>query len=281
MTLPAPSSAGLWLDLETLLDLPLEPQSLAVVWQEILQQQHWGSSPAEQLIRQRLVDALQNLDLERAIARCEQGEWSTGLSKLEAHLRHDRLDKSLAQRLVILLPMLHFQLVELAEQSPSRCPFDESERAELLWTCSIWLKRLDAFSMEHPGCLAQSERMAVIHEHIYRYGALVWMQRESSLACTRSLTLLLDLSAINPLAIPWAMPACIQRIQQELETLEALVTMLQPSPELLTHVERLIGIAKRLEEVFPAAPPAPELRLQQQLVDVRACLDVWGQLRLP
>jgi len=264
---------GIWLNLSTILNLPLSPREHAVVLREILLQPPFDDSPQHFQAKTQLTQALTQLELAWAMDLCRQGQWSEGLSRLEGLQERCDFEGTIGPAILELLPELHHQLVDLAEQSPSRCPFDEEERAELLWSCHNWLLRLNGCGLE------QSERMAAIHEQIYRYGALAWMPMGSPLANRRSLDLLLALSEVNPAALAWTKPACMDRLEQEIAAVEQMITLAQPTAELLNHLNGLIRVGQRFQNVFQVQEDEPNRTVVHWLLDANACLEVWVQLK--
>lgn len=264
---------GIWLDLETILNLPLQSRDLAVVWRQILLHPSLEDAPPDNPVKRELAQAISQLELTWALELCREGQWSEGLNRLEGLWETTDFAQTLAPEMLNLLPDLHYQLVDLAEESPPRCPFDEAERAELLWCCHNWLVRLNASGLEQP------ERMAAIHEQIYRYGALAWMSLQTPLANRRSLELLLALSEVNPVAHAWAKPACVQRLEHDIEALLMMLRVTQPTPELLSHLNDLIRVARRFENIFQTPIDRPSPSLIQTLLDAKSTLEVWAQLK--
>lgn len=265
---------GVWLNLSTILNLPLSPREHAVVLREILLQPSLNDFPQNLEAKVELTQLLTQMELVWAIDLCRQGHWSEGLNRLEGLLERCDFEGTIGPEILELLPDLHYQLVDLAEESPSRCPFDEAERAELLWSCHNWLGRLNACGLEQP------ERMAAIHEQIYRYGALVWMPMGSPLANRRSLDLLLALSEVNPTAMNWTKPACMDRLGREIEAFEQMMNVAQPTNELIHLLNSLFGAICRFQRVFQGDEGGQSRQLVQAILDANSALEVWARLKL-
>ena len=268
---------GIWLSLETILTLPLEPSALATVWREILCHQTSETEPGHQYIREQLHASLHELEINHALESCRRGEWLSALNQLENAAQTCDFRNTLAPRLLELLPRLHHQLIDLAEELPSRCPFSDAERAELLWSSYQWIQRLNAHQVEQP------ERMLIISEQIYRYGALAWMNISGPLAEARSLELLLALSAINSEATSWTLPACRNYLVRQLEATEELLLSTESTRHILLSIDQLSCSLEQFHKVFSRQPGNAigniGSRLNQQLADIKACLKIWQLLR--
>ena len=266
----------MWFSLEALLGLPLEPAGLAVVWREALQQlRHQpalgdpghseGQGACRAALERALGEALDQQELQRIRRLCQGGEWQAGLNRLEALVDACDFSSQLAPLLLELLPVLHHQLVDLAEQDPSACPFDGQQQAELLWSAHRWLERLERHGIPEP------ERMAVIREQISRYGAIAWMEQDTPRALECSVVLLLALLRQEPTARDWALPACRIRLAQLLQACAAQLDGHVLSWQLQRQLQKLLDHGDQLTALDP--DPA----LQQQLLDLRQGLQVWEQ----
>jgi hypothetical protein len=267
------SQAGIWLSLDSILSLPLEPNALAVLWLEILRQQPMETNSNQQQSRQRILAALHELEINRALETCRRGEWSSGLSRLERAMEICDFQAMVAPGLLEILPELHYQLVDLAEESPSRCPFCDAERAELFWSSAQWLRRLNDHGIEQPA------RMAAIHEQIYRYGALAWIELDSPLACSRSLTLLLALSEMNSAAISWTWPACRARLSAQLQAMEDVLINDESLRDVGLDLEELIQTIEWFAVVFSGQLSHGYAQFSQELAEAKRCLLVWQKLK--
>lgn len=269
------------MSLERILDLPLQPDALAVVWREILQHQSVDADSSHQHVRQQILAALHELEFNRAVATCRRGDWSTGLSLLEAAMQTCDFPTMMAPILLEILPNMHHQLINLAEEDPSRCPFCDDERAELLWLSALWLRRLNDQGIEQP------DQMAAIHEQIYRYGALAWMAFDSALAHSRSLILLLILSEINPEAHSWTWPACRDRISAQLQVMEERLIRDQSPGDLVHDLDELVKTIEWFADVFSSHLNARDgsnidsnnVPFRAKLATAKACLLVWQKLK--
>jgi hypothetical protein len=259
-------TGGVWFDLEALLSLPLEANALATLWREALERLQQG--PMTERI-QRTCDALIRAiglhELRQARADCLAGDWLTGLNRLVG-LETSVPSETMAATLMELLPVLHHQLIDLAEASPSRCPFEPDDRAELLWQAHRWLSWLEQHGDEAP------ERIDVIREQICRYGAIAWMSRPQPRAQRRSIPLLLKLLELEPEAHGWALQAC----RGQLGALIAAVT-LAPVPD-RPSLQQLVDWCNAVATYTPL-DTAMAATLGQTLTDLQAGLALWSGWR--
>jgi len=206
---PAASDLGLWVELDWLLGLPLEGAALSVLWSAV--QRDLAAAPqrppATQAALAALEEALERQEIYNLRGRCLDGDWIAGLERLEERARRgwreDGMRRFVTSLALPLLQELHHRLLD--EDAPP-CPYDDDQRAELLWRGFVLLELLTPLPGPRP------DRLPVVIEQISRYGALAWMQRSGAEAAARAVALLQRLAAVNPEARPWVEPALQQRL---------------------------------------------------------------------
>ncbi|MFM7550197.1 MAG: hypothetical protein ACKO8I_15305 [Cyanobacteriota bacterium] len=190
----------IWLDLERLDGLALEPANRAILWRELLLLLGSGADADANRGSSKLIPALRRRlfldELEKCRNQCRAGEWLGAGRSLEAlHAQAPSLGESnlLVERLIELLELLHQQLIGSDERE------DGEQRPELLWQAHRWLQMVEGL------CGSRSEHRSSIREEICRHGAIAWLarlhqvsdMRERLLALQRSQTLLLHLAELH------------------------------------------------------------------------------------
>lgn len=196
-----------WLNLERLEGLSLEPANRAIVWRELLMLLASGADADKNRISPELIPALRRRllrdELEKCRNLCHAGEWlGAGRSLETLHGQALNLGDSdlLVDRLIELVELLHQHLMA------SNGEQDGEQRPELLWQAHRWLQMVDGLSGSSPW----KDRPS-IREEICRYGAIAWLARlrqvsdvrEWLLALQRSQTLLLHLAELHDPCPAW------------------------------------------------------------------------------
>lgn len=265
-------SPGLRVDLDWLLGLPLEGPALTILWSAVRDQLSAEATPSPQTKAAwvALEGALARQELLTIRQRCLGGDWFEGLAALEELLEHPKsqaepplgTDTLLTARVLAeVMVELHHHLID-PDAPPS--PFDEDQRAELMWRAHEFLVRLELLPGPRP------PQLPVVIEQINRRGALAWMDRSSSLARSRAIDLLLRLCAVNPDARKWALPAIRGRLSEEVQEM----ALSNPhGPIEAEGLARLLRWCEGLATVDPPGEPA-RVALRQALLRGRLSLDL-------
>jgi hypothetical protein len=270
--LEAGSGAGVWIELERLLALPLPAEALASLWRELLRGLPEGSSEE----RAALEAALETYELGRIEALCFSGSTEIGgigesgieegLSRLEglaAALEPARLAELLGR----LLPELHRRLVESAGPDPAPEVVADPQRAEGLWQADRWMRRLEALPHE------ESALRSMIAEQLCRYGAIAWLAQPGVVARRRAVLLLQRLLLLLPEARSWVVPAIRDRLLLALEDLGRGGELVDPS-----HLAELFDVCAAMA-ADPGLSDEARAALQLAVFRGRATLEVWGSLK--
>lgn len=261
------SGAGVWIELERLLALPLPAESLACLWRELLRGLPEGASEE----RAALAAALEAYELRRIEALCfnggiENGTIEEGLSRLEG-LAPALDPRRLARLLALLLPELHRQLVENVGSDPAPEVVADPLRAERLWQVDRWMRRLEALPHE------ESALLSMIAEQICRYGALAWLAQPGAAARQRAVLLLQRLLVLLPDARSWVLPAIRDRLQQTLDDLDQGGELVDPN-----QLAELFDACAAMAE-DPGLPEEARAALKLAVFRGRSILEVWGSLK--
>jgi hypothetical protein len=185
---------AVWLELERLLALPLDPVARATLWRELLTLAPLAKDGAGQdQVRATLELRLLEHELERCRNLGQAGEWLEALQRLEAlapQLQQGEAGDHPTAVLIELVMGVH-QAIVVEERS-----MDPQQRAELLWQAHRWLKvggRVE---------LPPHDWLTLTREQICRTAALAWLDQAGAiegrearaLARQRSLVLLIDLA---------------------------------------------------------------------------------------
>ncbi len=259
--------AAVWLDLECLMALPLDPVARATLWRELLTLVPVGGERAGQ---DQLCDALELRLLEHELDRCRNlghsGEW------LEALQRLDALLPQLEQGRATDAPDVLLDLITGIHQAIVReeRPIATDERAELLWQAHRWLLRGGALE------LPPHDWLSPIREQICRFGALAWLDQTQAIeapelqaiARHRAQGLLIDLASFwNP---------CPDWISHYL--LQGLRSACEPANRSFHPPGERVGWAQALARLAPEA--AERVRLEALLGPALAAIEVGRVLRL-
>lgn len=264
-------AAGVWIELERLLALPLPAEALASLWRELLRGLPEGASEE----RTALAAALEAHELRRIEALClgsgtaaagfEEGGLEEGLIRLEG-LAPALEPERLAALLLRVLPELHRQLVDAAGADPAPAVVADPQRAERLWQADRWMRRLE--TLPHAPAVA----LGMMAEHICRYGAIAWMAQPGALARQRSVALLQRLLVLLPEARSWIVPAIRDRLQQGLDELGQGGELVDPG-QLADLFEACAAMGED-----GGLPEQARQALQLAVFRGRATLEVWNSL---
>jgi hypothetical protein len=185
---------AVWLDLESLLLLPLDPVDRATFARELLHRiSGTGEERGQDQLRQMLELRLIEDELDRCCRLSEEGGWLEALQRLEALLPQLMQPPmaDVAQALLLDLVMGVHQAMVVEESAG----LPQEQRAELLWQVHRWLRRGDGIE------LPSHDWLQPVREQICRTAALAWLDRieatpetgDGALARQRSLMLLIDL----------------------------------------------------------------------------------------
>jgi hypothetical protein len=260
---------AVWLELERLLALPLDPVAKATLWRELLTLAPVdGDGSWQDQVRPTLELRLIEDELERCRTLGQTGAWLEALQRLEAllpQLEHRRHSDLSATVLLHLILEIHQAIVG------EECSIATDERAELLWQAHRWLQR--GGLVEPP----PHHSLDSIREQICRFGALAWLARvrtstdeeERVRALRRSMTLLLNLAAqLDP---------CPTWVLQGLR--EGLQRALLAEPEALLPPAELHRWARGYVDY--ALPQQLREKASDLLRHAEAALEVGRALRLP
>lgn len=203
--------AGLEVELDWLLALPLDGEALVTLWSAIETDLAAVApqTPATRAARAALKDARRTQQLLNLRGRCLDGDWLTALPSFIAQLSEEAppvASEDTAWGLELLLE-LHYILLD--PNAPA-WELTDAERADLLWQAHALLERLEPRLQSL--CGETPERLPVVIEQISRYGAIAWMSRQGAMARERAIRLLLRLAWVNPDSHPWSLPALRERI---------------------------------------------------------------------
>jgi hypothetical protein len=254
-------AAGVWIELERLLALPLPAEALASLWRELLRGLPEGASEE----RAALAAALEAHELRRIEALCLGSGLEEGLIRLEG-LAPALEPERLAALLLRVLPELHRQLVDAAGADPAPAVVADPQRAERLWQADRWMRRLE--TLPHAPAVA----LGMMAEHICRYGAIAWMAQPGALARQRSVALLQRLLVLLPEARSWIVPAIRDRLQQGLDELERGDELVDPG-QLADLFEACAAMGED-----GGLPEQARQALQLAVFRGRATLEVWNSL---
>ena len=254
-------AAGVWIELERLLALPLPAEALASLWRELLRGLPDGASEE----RAALAAALEAHELRRIEALCLGSGLEEGLLRLEG-LAPALEPERLAALLLRVLPELHRQLVDAAGADPAPAVVADPQRAERLWQADRWMRRLE--TLPHAPAVA----LGMMAEHICRYGAIAWMAQPGALARQRSVALLQRLLVLLPEARSWIVPAIRDRLQQGLDELGQGGELVDPG-QLADLFEACAAMGED-----GGLPEQARQALQLAVFRGRATLEVWNSL---
>ncbi len=254
-------AAGVWIELERLLALPLPAEALASLWRELLRGLPEGASEE----RTALAAALEAHELRRIEALCLGSGLEEGLLRLEG-LAPALEPERLAALLLRVLPELHRQLVDAAGADPAPAVVADPQRAERLWQADRWMRRLE--TLPHAPAVA----LGMMAEHICRYGAIAWMAQPGALARQRSVALLQRLLVLLPEARSWIVPAIRDRLQQGLDELGQGGELVDPG-QLADLFEACAAMGED-----GGLPEQARQALQLAVFRGRATLEVWNSL---
>lgn len=205
------NDAGIGVELDWLLALPLDGEALVTLWSAVEADLAAVApqTPATRAARAALKDARRTQQLLNLRGRCLDGDWLMALPSFIDQLGGEAppvASEATAWGLE-LLQELHFRLLDPNAPAWDLC---DDDRADLLWQAHTLLERLEprlqSLSGETP------ERLPVVIEQISRYGAIAWMSRQGAIARERAIRLLLRLAWVNPDSHPWSLPALRERI---------------------------------------------------------------------
>jgi hypothetical protein len=207
---------SVWLELERLMELPLDAVARATLARELLTlvSTHGEASDHDQL-RDTLELWLVHDELDRCRCLGQDGDWLEALQRLEALMPTLEQRGSADVPVAVLTDLIRgiHQAIVMEERAIAA-----DERAELLWQAHRWLQRggvveLPPYNSLHP-----------IREQICRFGALAWQARvrkaadeaERGWALRRSMTLLLNLAAQHDPCPSWVHQGLREGLQRAL-----------------------------------------------------------------
>jgi hypothetical protein len=261
--------AAVWLELERLLALPLDPVARATLWRQLLTLAPVaGDGSGQDQVRATLELRLLEHELERCRNLGLAGAWLEALQRLEAlapQLRQGDAGDLPAAVLVELVVGVH-QAIVVEERS-----MDPQQRAELLWQAHRWLKVGGLVELPPHDWLSSTR------EQICRTAALAWLDLAGAiegpdaraLARQRSLVLLIDLA-------PFWSP-CPDWIALYLQ--EGLRSACEPANRPFHPLKERLGWAAALAGLEREGVACE--RLVERLGPAHAAIEVGRALRLP
>jgi hypothetical protein len=255
---------GIWLSLDSLLELPLPASAQLELWRRLLAELGPSDSSAQDECRVALLAALCEQEPLQGCHSLERGSWQEGRGAWQAALEHHgqllalrpaTATAAMARLMEGLIQMLA-RLDQALTHRQWRPPASPRENAEVHGLAAELLLAIRGLGGPLPAWFA------VVEEGLLRRGALALLQQADGECRRQGIALLLRLAQLQP--VPEWLPARL-----ELAVLSLLADLDQsshPAADLLALVAVLAPLGSLVE--------APQIRLQVQdaMVLAEGCL---------